>query len=165
MTLQEALPSILPLLGLQLVPIAVGLWDLTVLAAGMVAAGIAGHAYTTILFEAPSIAGWAAMCALLLLQMSAYAAVTFLGSTLTRSPLAAAGIGVGALTVIAIAGALPGLGAWTPSGLADAGMAIANGAEPDELLRPVVATAAVIAAALAASCPLVPTPGAVIRER
>ncbi len=122
-----------------------------VLAAGMLAAGIAGHAYTAILFDAPSIAGWVAMCALILLQMSAYAAVTFLGSTLTRSPLAAAGIGVGTLTVIAIAGALPGLGAWTPGGLADAGMAVATGVEPDELIRPVLATGALIAAALVAS--------------
>lgn len=122
-----------------------------VLSAGMLAAGIAGHVYTAILFEAPTIAGWAAMCALILLQMSAYAAVTFLGSTLTRSPLAAAGIGIGALTVIAIVGALPELGAWTPSGLADAGMAIAGRAEPDELIRPVIATVALIAAALAAS--------------
>jgi ABC-2 type transport system permease protein len=122
-----------------------------VLAAGMLAAGIAGYAYTAILFEAPTVAGWVAMCALILLQMSAYAAVTFLGSTLTRSPLAAAGIGIGALTVIAIVGALPGLGAWTPSGLADAGMAIAGGAEPDGLIRPILATVALIAAALAAS--------------
>ena len=34
-------------------------------------AGIAGHGYTAYVFDAPSGAGWLAMCALLLLQMSA----------------------------------------------------------------------------------------------
>lgn len=122
-----------------------------VLLVGMVAAGIAGHVYTGFLFELPQFGGWAAMCLLLLLQMSAYAAVTFLGSTLTRSPMAAAGLGIAALTVIAIVGALPVIGPWTPSGLADAGLAIASGSSPRHLVEPVVASIAVIGVAIAAS--------------
>lgn len=123
----------------------------TVLAAGIIGAGIAGYGYTALIFGAPSSGGWAVMCALLLLQMSAYAALTFLGSTLTRSPLAAAGIGIGALTLVALVGVLPVIGAWTPSGLADAALAYATGGDPDRVIEPVSATVAVIAVALLAS--------------
>jgi ABC-2 type transport system permease protein len=122
-----------------------------VLAVGVVGAGIAGFGYTAYLFEAPSAGGWTIMCALVLLQMSAYAAVTFLGSTLTRSPLAAAGIGIAMLTLIAIVGVLPGIGTWTPAGLATAGVALAAGADPERLAEPVLATIAVIAVALIGS--------------
>jgi ABC-2 type transport system permease protein len=122
-----------------------------VLAVGMAGAGLAGHAYTTFLFDPPHPGAWVLMCLLLLLQMSAYAALTFLGSTLTRSPLAAAALGIGALTVIAIVGALPGIGAWTPSGLADASIAIAAGGAPERLTEPVVATVVLIGAALGGS--------------
>jgi ABC-2 type transport system permease protein len=122
-----------------------------VLAVGIALAGVAGYGYTAYLFDAPTAAGWVAMCALLLLQMSAYAVLTFLGSTLTRSPLAAAGIGIGVLTVIAIVGALPVVGAWTPSGLAEVALAVAAGREPDRFVEPIVATAIVIAAALSAA--------------
>lgn len=119
-----------------------------VLGIGVAGAAIAGYAYTALLFEAPPAGGWLLMCVLLLLQMSAYAAVTFLGSTLTRSPMAAAGLGIAALTIIAIIGALPVVGAWTPSGLADAGLAIAAGASPEHLWEPVLATAVLIGLSL-----------------
>lgn len=122
-----------------------------VLAVGVAGAGIAGYAAAISVFDAPPLGGWAAMCVLLLLQMSTYAAVTFLGSTLTRSPMAAAGLGIGALIVIAIIGALPVIGPWTPSGLADAGLAVATGAQPERLVEPVVASLAVIGLALGAS--------------
>lgn len=122
-----------------------------VLAVGMLAAGIGGALYTGLLFETPDLAGWAVMCLLLLLQMSAYAAVTFLGSTLTRSPLAAAGIGIGLLLVIAIVGALPVIGTWTPSGLAELGISVATDRPAEDVWQPVVATLAVIASALAGS--------------
>lgn len=122
-----------------------------VLAVGVAGAGIAGYTAAASVFDPPPLGGWAVMCVLLLLQMSAYAAVTFLGSTLTRSPMAAAGLGIGALIVIAIIGALPVIGPWTPSGLADAGLALAAGARPEHLVAPVVASLAVIGLALGAS--------------
>jgi ABC-2 type transport system permease protein len=122
-----------------------------VLAVGMLGAGIAGYGYTAFLFDAPDAAGWVAMCALILLQMAAYAALTFLGSTLTRSPMAAAGIGIGALTVIAIVGALPVVGAWTPSGLAEAALAAGGAGEAGNVVQPIVATVALIALAFGGS--------------
>ena len=122
-----------------------------VLAAGIVAAGLAGFIYTSLLFEVPGAGGWALMCFLLLLQVLAYAAATFLGSTLTQSPLAAAGVGIGALTVIAILGALPVVGAWTPSALADAALAIGAGTEPEHTWQPIVATLLLVGAVLVAA--------------
>jgi ABC-2 type transport system permease protein len=123
----------------------------TVLGVGMVGAAIGSYLYTSLLFETPSVGGWSAMTGLLLLQMVAYAAVTFLGSTLTRSPLGAAALGIAALTVIALVGALPVVGAWTPGGLAEAALALGTDAPPERLLQPVVATLALIAAAFGIS--------------
>jgi ABC-2 type transport system permease protein len=122
-----------------------------VLAAGIAVAGIAAYAYTVFLFEPPAIAGWVAMCVLLLLQLLAYASVTFLGSTLAGSALAAAAIGIGALAVIAIVGALPVIGAWTPSGLADAALAIATGDSAENLWPSLAATLVVVGVALGAA--------------
>jgi hypothetical protein len=109
---------------------------------------IGSYVYTSLLFAAPSVWGWSAMAGLLLLQMVAYAAVTFLGSTLTRSPLAAAALGIAALTVIALVGALPAVGAWTPGGLAEAALVVGIDGRPEHVLEPVVATVAVITVAL-----------------
>lgn len=119
------------------------------LAIAVTAAGVAGLGYTAFLFELPPVGGYAAMCALLLLQMAAYAAVTFLGSTLTRSAMAAAGLGIAALAIIAILGALPAIGPFTPGGLAGPAAALALGATPNEVATPVLATMALIATALA----------------
>ena len=66
-------------------------------------ASVASWFYTAILFEPPSALGWLGMTGLLLLTLLVYMALTFLGSTLTRSALAAAAIGVGGLVVLAIA--------------------------------------------------------------
>jgi ABC-2 type transport system permease protein len=114
-------------------------------------AGVAGYVYTVLLFEAPSALGYAAMCALLVLQMAAYAAVTFLGSTLTRSAMAAAGLGIAALVIIAIVGALPGVERFTPGGLLGPAGALALGVAPGELVTPILASLAVIVIALGAA--------------
>jgi hypothetical protein len=59
--------------------------------------------------------------------MMAYATLTFLGSTLTRSALAAAGIGIAALVLVATVSALPEIGRYTPGGLAAPARALALG--------------------------------------
>jgi ABC-2 type transport system permease protein len=115
---------------------------------GVALAGAAAYGYTAWLFEPLSVAGYAAMCALLLLQLMAYAALTFLGSTLTRSALAAAGVGIAALVLVATVSALPGIGRYTPSGLVEPARAMAVGQAPENLAAPVAATIGLVLVAI-----------------
>jgi hypothetical protein len=80
-----------------------------------------------------------------------FAAITFLGSTLTRSALAAAGIGVAAFILIGILSAFPSIAPFLPVGLGAPARALALGQPVDDLLRPLVANVALIAATLALS--------------
>ena len=93
----------------------------------------------------PIFEGWA--------SLAAWAALTLLGSTVTGSAAAAAGIGFAALLVLSIAAAIPNLGQFLPGGLAEPALALAVGApvDPGEVLIPVVATSVLIAIALGAS--------------
>ena len=74
----------------------------------VVLAVLVGWIYTAILFEPLPIVGWVAMAALAWLGLAAWAAITFLGSTVTGSAAAAAGVGFVALLVLSIARADPG---------------------------------------------------------
>lgn len=104
---------------------------------GLVLASAGAYAYTAFLFEAVSVPGWAAMTGLLLLMLVVYAALTFLGSVLTRSSVAAAAIGVGGLVLVAIVSALPTIGPWTPAALPTPGEALALGADAGNVIGPV----------------------------
>jgi ABC-2 type transport system permease protein len=115
------------------------------LAIGLLLAAGAGYFYTTLLFEAPGIAGWLGMSALLLLALLAYAALTFLGSTLTRSALAAAAIGIGGMIVLAIVAGIPTLAPYLPAGISGApAAALALGTDPGPLVGPILANAALV---------------------
>ena len=83
--------------------------------------------YTAILFEPPSVAGWVALAAIAWLGLCAWAALTFLGSTVTGSTAAAAGIGFGALLLLSIGSAIPNVGRFLPGGLAAPAIALAVG--------------------------------------
>jgi ABC-type transport system involved in multi-copper enzyme maturation permease subunit len=99
------------------------------------------------------VGGWIAMAAMAWLGIAAWAAITFLGSTVTGSAAAAAGLGFLALLVLSIAAAIPNVGRFLPGGLAGPALALAVGAPVDaaDLLAPVIATIVLIAACLAAS--------------
>jgi ABC-2 type transport system permease protein len=117
---------------------------------GLVAASVIGYAYTAMLFDAPSAGGWAAMTALLLVALVAYASLTFLGSTLTRSALAAAAIGIGGMIVLAVVSVLPNVAPYTPAGLSGApARALALGTDPGPLVGPLLANLAIIVALFA----------------
>ena len=116
---------------------------------GLLLAAIGGYAYTAILFEALPVAGWSAMAGTLLLAMVAYASLTFLGSALSRTSLAAAAIGIGAMIVLALVSALPGIGPFTPGGLGAPGAALALGKDPGGVIGPVIANLAGVAAVFA----------------
>jgi len=122
------------------------------LAAGVSAASVAGYLYTAMLFDAPSVPGWAGMTALLLVALVAYASLTFLGSTLSRSVLAAAAIGIGGMMVLAVVSALPRVAPYTPAGLSgEPARALALGTDPGQLIGPLLANLAIIAALFASS--------------
>lgn len=112
---------------------------------GLLVAGIGGYYYTAILFESLPPLGWAAMTGLLLLSLVVYAALTFFGSVLARSSLAAAGIGIGALVVLAILSALPSIGPYTPGGLTTPGAALALGRDAGAVIGPLFANLAGVA--------------------
>jgi len=105
---------------------------------GLLVAAIGGYAYTAILFEALPAAGWSAMAGLLLLALIGYASLTFVGSAVSRSSLAAAAIGIGAMIVLAVVSALPGIGPFTPGGLNVPGAAMALGKDPGAIIGPVL---------------------------
>jgi len=103
--------------------------------------------YTLVLFEPLPILGVAAAAALQWLMLIAWATITFLGSTLTRSSLAAAGLGIVAFIVVGIVGVVPNLGRFTPTGLGPPARALALGRPALDIAGPALATIALIAIA------------------
>jgi ABC-2 type transport system permease protein len=115
------------------------------LGAATAIAAAGGWLYTAILFGAPSAAGFIGLAAASSLSLVAYAAITFLASTVTRSSLAAAGIGIGAFVALGIASAFPTLGRYLPAGLGEPARALALGGAAD-VTTPAIATTALIVA-------------------
>lgn len=108
-------------------------------------ASAAGYFYTALLFEAPSALGWTGMTVLLLLALDAYAALTFLGSTLTRSAVAAAAFGIGGLIAVGLISVLPNVAPYTPAGISGApAIALALGTDPGALIGPVLVNAGIV---------------------
>jgi ABC-2 type transport system permease protein len=116
----------------------------TTLAVATALAAAAAWFYTFVLFEALPVGGFAASAALQWLALVAFASITFLGSTLTRSALAAAGIGVAAFIAIGILSAFPAIAPYLPVGLGAPARALAVGQPVDDLLTPLLATIALI---------------------
>jgi ABC-2 type transport system permease protein len=116
-----------------------------------IAVGLASAAawfYTLVLFEALPVAGFAVSAVLQWLAIMAFAAITFLGSTLTRSALAAAGIGVVAFIVIGILSAFPAIAPYLPVSLGAPARALALGLPVEDALQPIVATIVIILASI-----------------
>jgi ABC-2 type transport system permease protein len=107
--------------------------------------------YTTILFEPLPIPGFVALALLLWLQMLAFAAITFLASTVTGSQLVAGGVGFVVFVVVSVVAALPVIGDWTPLALSSAAIDIAMGEPSDVLVQSVVASVAIVGVCAVAS--------------
>jgi len=124
-----------------------------ILGLATILAVVIGWIYTAVLFEPPPVGGWVVMAVLAWLGVCAWGAITFLGSTVTGSTAAAAGIGFMALLVLSIVAALPAIGPYTPGGLATPGLALASGAPVDatDVVTPVVAAIVLIALCLGVS--------------
>ncbi len=104
--------------------------------------------YTLVLFEPLPVAGFMAAMILQWLALVAYAAITFLGSTLTRSALAAAGLGVAAFVVLGIIGIVPAIGPYLPTGLGVPARALALGQAGVDVLGPTIASVVLVAGLL-----------------
>ncbi len=96
-------------------------------AVALLLSSLAGYYYTLVLFQAPPLAGWLGLNGLMLLWILVYAAITFLGSTLSRSQAVAGGFGFGGIILLAAVGALPGLGRYLPDRLLTWGTGLALG--------------------------------------
>ena len=121
-----------------------------VLAVAVVMAVVVGWVYTAILFEPMPIGGWVALAFLAWLAMSPWAALTFLGSTVTGSVAAAAGLGFIAWLGLSIAAAVPNIGRFLPGGLDGPAVSLADGSpvDPADLLVPVLSTLVLVSVAL-----------------
>jgi ABC-2 type transport system permease protein len=104
--------------------------------------------YTLVLFEALPIGGVIAAGILDWLFLMAWVSLTFLASTLTRSTLAAAGLGVTALIVIGLLSIAPPLAAWLPIGLVGVARAFALGLAATDPWKPILGTVVLIVAAV-----------------
>ena len=96
--------------------------------------------YTFVLFEPLPVAGFVAATILQWLALVTYAAITFLGSTLTRSALAAAGLGVAAFIVLGILSIVPAIGHYLPIGLGVPARGLALGQGGVDVLGPAIAS-------------------------
>ena len=74
--------------------------------------------YTTWLFGPPPLLPWIQLGMLVWLAVMVPAAITFLGSTVLRSALGAAAVGVAAMLAFALASAAPTPNPWLPTELA-----------------------------------------------
>jgi ABC-2 type transport system permease protein len=89
----------------------------TVYLGAFAVASLGAAYYTWILFDTLDVAAFAGINLLLLLWLLVFVAVTMLGSALTQSLAAAAGVGLAGAVVLLLAGNLPLVGALAPGGL------------------------------------------------
>jgi ABC-2 type transport system ATP-binding protein len=121
------------------------------LGAAMVVAALGAWFYTLVLFEPLSLAAVAASAAVQWLSLLAIAAITFLGSTLTRSAVAAAGVGVAAFILLGLIGILPNVAPFLPSGLGVPAQELALGNATEPLVGPLLAVVALIVVMIGAA--------------
>jgi ABC-2 type transport system permease protein len=121
------------------------------MAASVILCGLAAYLYTELLFAQLSVPGFASACLVILLGLLEIAAVTFLGSTLVRSPIPAAGIGLVALVTAGIVSSLPNIGRFTPFGLNELATNLALQQKATGWGWPLIANAGFVVVALGAS--------------
>jgi ABC-2 type transport system permease protein len=126
-------------LAAKLVAISINLGVAVILGCGV------AYVYVVLLYpEAFPIGGYVAMCVLLWWTLVIFAAITMLGSTVTRSAIAAAGIGLVTLLVVGIVGALPVIGPYMPSSLPASDLVL--GKDPGWFLGPLLFNIALVPA-------------------
>ena len=121
------------------------------IAAAVLIGGLAAYLYTDLLFAPLTVLGFGAACLVILLGLLEIAAVTFLASTLVRSAIPAAGIGIVALVVAGVVSSLPNVGHFTPFGLNELASELALQQTVTGWAWPLIVNAGFVVVALAAS--------------
>jgi ABC-2 type transport system permease protein len=120
--------------------------SLTLGLAVLLGCGLA-YLYTLLLYPTVfPLGGYVAMSLLMWWMCVAFAAITVLGSTVTRSAVAAAGIGLLAMLGFGIVGALPVVGDYALSSLGKPALDLMLGRDPGEWLGPVLFNVALVPA-------------------
>lgn len=128
-------------LAAKLVAISITLGVAVILGCGL------GYVYTALLY--PSVfplGGYIAMAVILWWTIVIFVAITLLGSTLTRSAIAAAGLGLVALLVLGILVPIPLIGPWSPLGLLTPASHLALGEDAGNFLGPLLFNIALVPA-------------------
>ena len=121
---------------------------MSTLGCGVVLGCAAGYVYTAILFERPPVGGYTLFTLLILLSITVYAAITFLSSTVLKSALPAAGVGLAALVITVALAALPGIGGFMPVGPYAPASDLALAKPSENLLLPAIANLGAVGLAL-----------------
>ena len=104
-----------------------------------------GYVYTLMLYPTTfALGGYVAMALLLWWMLVGFAAITVLGSSLTKSAIAAAGIGLVALLVLGIVGSLPVIGDYMPVSLGKIASDLVLGRDPGFVLGPILFNIALV---------------------
>ncbi len=103
------------------------------------------YVYVLLLYPAAfALGGYVAMALLLWWVLVGFAAITMLGSSLTRSAVAAAGIGFVAFILIVIVGEFPVIGPYMPSSLGAIALDLVMGHDPGFILGPILFNVALV---------------------
>lgn len=117
------------------------------LAVAVTLGGGLGYIYTALLYPAPfPLAGYIAMAAILWWTLVVFVAITLLGSTASRSAIAAAGLAFVAFIVLGILVTVPVVGPWSPLGLLTPASHLALGEDAGNFLGPLLFNIALVPA-------------------
>jgi len=120
-------------LAAKLIAISITLGLATVLGCGF------AYAYVTLLYPSTfALGGYVGMTLLLWWMLVGFAAITILGSSLTKSAIAAAGIGLVALLVLGILASLPVIGEYMPVSLGTIASNLVLDKDPGFVLGPIL---------------------------
>jgi len=114
---------------------------------------LATFLYSSLLFAPTDPIAWLQVAMLLLLAVLVPAAITFLGSVLLGSSLAAAAFGIAGLVVLSLGSTLPTANPWFSSGLAEIARAVpVEGVGPDlDAPRTIMVSLGIVAVSLIAA--------------
>jgi ABC-type transport system involved in multi-copper enzyme maturation permease subunit len=111
-----------------------------------------GYLYTVVLYpNAFPLGGYVAMAAIMWWTLVIFVAITLLGSTVSRSAIAAAGLGMVALLVLGLLASIPVIGPWSPLALLTPASDLALGNDAGNFAGPLLFNIALVPALFGAT--------------